>query len=170
VMASVHYGHAVIAREDGDLEAAKLALDDAAALVEQSTFAPQFLAVVRSTQGLVAAGEGRIEEARALHETALNAALATNDSPVIALTLVGAADLAVRRGDPERGARLLAAATAIRGSADHSLTDTARVEHEARAALGDPGYEAAYAGGLSITAETAVEAAGLGHAAAERPH
>jgi hypothetical protein len=77
------------------------------------------------------------------------------------LVLVGVGDLALRSGDPAEAARLLGAADAIRGSTDRSVPDVDRIETEARATLGDAGYQRAYAAGSDVTVATAVAAAGL---------
>jgi hypothetical protein len=170
VMASIEYGHATIARAGGDLEEADRRLTTAwSVLADGSAAAPQFRAMIASTRGLVAAETGDLDRARRLHADAVRTSVGSNDAPVVALTLVGAADLALRTGDPVRAARLFGASIAVRGSVDHSLPDADRVEREARAALGDPGFEAAYRAGLLVTVATAVEAAGL-DAAPERPH
>jgi hypothetical protein len=63
--------------------------------------------------------------------------------------LVGVADLALRRDQFERAARLLAASTAVQGLPDRSHPDGARIEQAARRRLGDTGFvEAAREGAL----------------------
>jgi hypothetical protein len=57
--------------------------------------------------------------------------------PMIAKVLVGVADLALRRGQDEQAARLLAASDAVRGLPDRSRPDEGRIEREARSRLGD---------------------------------
>jgi ATP/maltotriose-dependent transcriptional regulator MalT len=161
VLASVEYGFATVAREDGALEEARERIGRAAALIETASFAPQFRAVIRSTQGLIEAAAGDLATSRRLHAQAIEIAVRSKDSPVIALALVGAADLALRGGDPAEAARLLGASVAVRGSVDRSVPDVDRIEEEARAALGDAGYGAAYRSGATVTMATAGEAAGL---------
>jgi hypothetical protein len=56
---------------------------------------------------------------------------------VLAKVLVGIADLALRLGQPEQSARLLAASTGVRGLPDRSLPDAARIERAARQLLGE---------------------------------
>jgi hypothetical protein len=51
--------------------------------------------------------------------------------------LVGVADLALRLGQDEQAARLLAASAGVRGLPDRSRPDEARVERTARSRLGD---------------------------------
>jgi hypothetical protein len=57
--------------------------------------------------------------------------------PLIAKVIVGVADLALRRGQDEQAARLLAASTRVRGLPDRSHPDAARIERAARCHLGD---------------------------------
>jgi hypothetical protein len=56
--------------------------------------------------------------------------------PLIAKVLVGVADLALRRGQDEQAARLLAASDGVRGLPDRSTPDAARIERETRGRLG----------------------------------
>jgi tetratricopeptide (TPR) repeat protein len=161
VMASVEYGHATIAREDGSLDEAREWMARTAETLDRSSFVPQFRATAWSTRGLIEAAAGDLVAARELHAEAIEIAVDTMDSPVVALTLVGAADLAMRCGEPARAARLLGAADGIRGSIDRSVPDVDRITAEARTALGDAGFAAAYASGETVTVATAVAAAGL---------
>jgi predicted ATPase/DNA-binding SARP family transcriptional activator len=161
VTASVEYGHATIAREEGALDEARERMARSEEILDRSSFVPQLRAVTRSTRGLIEAAAGDLPAARGFHAEAVEIAVDTKDSPVVALTLVGAADLALRCGEPVQAARLLGAADAIRGSLDRSVPDVDRITAEARTALGDAGFAAAYASGESVTVATAVETAGL---------
>jgi predicted ATPase len=161
VMASVEYGYATVARAEGDLDEARQRMARSAMTIDRTSFAPQFRAVTRSTRGLIEAAAGDLPAAREFHAAALEIAVESADFPIMALCLVGVADLALRSGDPAGAARLLGAADAVRGSIDRSVPDVDRIGDEARAALGDAGFEAAYRSGSSVTFETAVEAAGL---------
>jgi hypothetical protein len=61
--------------------------------------------------------------------------------------LVGVADLALRRGEPEQAAQLLGASTGVRGLQDRSHPDVARIEQSARDSLGETRFaEAVLAG------------------------
>ncbi|GIE04549.1 SARP family transcriptional regulator [Paractinoplanes durhamensis] len=144
VLASVQYGYATLARLEGDLEVAREMIGRSAHLMGNPVFAPQFYAVTLGTQGLVEAAAGDLGRARRHHREALRIAVDTRDAPVIAMVVVGIADLAIREGDPERAAYLLGAADAVRGSEDRTVPDVERLTFEARAALGDAGFEAAY--------------------------
>jgi predicted ATPase/DNA-binding SARP family transcriptional activator len=167
VQASVQYGYATFARLEGDLETARENAVAAVGMITHPAFAPQFKAMILSTLALVDAADGDLAAARGHHDEALRIAVGSRDSPVIALVLVGVADLAFREGDPERAAFLLGAADAVRGSRDRSVPDAERVTVEARAALGDAGFERAYGRAAGVTAATALSAAAPDVAASE---
>ncbi|SDT65155.1 Predicted ATPase [Actinoplanes derwentensis] len=168
VMASVHHCHAVIALAEGDLDAAREFNALAVRLIENSTFAPQFRAMAHSTGALIEGAAGDLATARRKHRTAIRLAASAQDSPVIAQVLAGIADLALREGDPGRAARLLGAADSVRGSLDRTVEQAERTGREARAALGDAGFETAYRRGAGVTMATALAASGL-DPAPERP-
>jgi predicted ATPase len=161
VMGSVEFGAATLARMDGDLALAREHVRLALATTDRNRFAPQFHAIIESTLALVEAEDGDLALARRHHTEAVLLALASSDQPVIAMVLVGVADLAMREGDPDRAARLIGAADGIRGDVDRSVPDVQRVTTETRAALGDAGFAAAYAKGLLLTPATVTEVTGL---------
>lgn len=161
VMASVHHCHAVIALAEGDLGLAQEHNETAVRLIEHSMFAPQFRAMAQSTQALIYGAAGNLGLARESHRTAIRIAVDSNDSPVIAQVLAGVADLALRAGDPARAAYLLGAADSVRGSEDRTVEQAERTFREARAALGDAGFDAAYRLGDGVTMANALAAAGL---------
>jgi predicted ATPase len=165
VMASVEYGYATVARYEGDLEDAAARMARTVTVLDRSSWAPQFLAMARSTQGLIAAAQGRLAESREFHAEALRIAVGAKDSPVVAINLVGVADLAIKEGDPAKAAMLLGAADAVRGSIDRTVPDLDRITDEARTALGDAGFDQAYATGSGVTVPTALSAAGFTPAA-----
>src|SRR5699024_6147653 len=144
VMASVQYGYATMARLAGNLDDAREMINRSAGMMSNPAFAPQFGSMTRITQGLIEAAAGDLDGGRRYDQEALRIAVRSRDAPVVAMALIGWADLAVRSGDPDRAAYLLGAADAVRGSEDRTVPDTERVGVEARAALGDAGFEAAY--------------------------
>jgi hypothetical protein len=73
---------------------------------------------------------------------------------VIAETLTGLADLALRENDAERAAELLGASVAIRGTTDRSAQDEKRVADLARSVLGEARYGQAYQRGQRVTVDT----------------
>ncbi len=157
VLASVAYGHATFARIEGDLEEARRSMDTAMARMRHPAVVPQFRAMALHTQGLISAAAGDLATARGKHMEAIRTAVDSRDSPVVALTLVGAADLVMREGAAERAAFLLGAADAVRGYRDRSVPDADRIAVEARAALGDAGFEQAYHRAAATTVAGAAE-------------
>jgi hypothetical protein len=86
-------------------------------------------------------------EARAHRAAACQAASEAGHAPLVALVLVGVADLALRLDQYEQAARLLAASVAVRGLPDRAHPDVARIERDARRRLGDTRFtEAALEG------------------------
>jgi hypothetical protein len=120
----------------------------------------QIAAVSYTACGYLAAEEGDLAAARAWQERALATALPTGDAPVIAEVLTGLADLALRGADGGRAATLLGAAGGVRGTRNRSDEDSARVTSAARALLAPADYDAAFARGQRVTADTLEEALG----------
>jgi len=139
-----------LARLDGELEAAHDALDRAIACAS----ARQIYAITATSLGYLAGTEGDLDAARDWHAKALDAARSSVDAPIIAQTLVGLADLALREDDPARSATLLGASSAIRGTTDRSVIDEERVSRDAHAALGGARYDDAYERGQRVTLDT----------------
>jgi predicted ATPase/DNA-binding SARP family transcriptional activator len=144
---AVEVATAELARQSGDLARADRYAKAASVHIGQPGLAPQQLAVIESLRGVVAAAAGDLDAARRHHADAVDAALRSQDYPVIAQVLVGVADYAARSGVPARAATLLAAGESIRGAPDRALRDVPRIAAAARAALGDAGYAEAYARG-----------------------
>jgi len=78
-----------------------------------------------------------LDQARAHRVAAWQAASEAGLVPVIAQVIVGVADLAVRLGQYEQAARLLAASVAVRGRPDRSHPDATRIEQATRRHLGE---------------------------------
>ncbi len=88
-----------------------------------------------------------LEEVRAHRESACQAAAEVRHVPLIAHMLVGVADLALRRDEPEQAARLLGAADELRGLPDRSHPDVTRIEGTVLRRLGEAKFaEAAQEG------------------------
>jgi predicted ATPase len=160
VIASVTWGAATILRDAGELDEARAMLERAAAVSAEAMMLPQFHAVVNMQLGLTVAGQDRVRATGLLAE-AVRLGVDSGDSPVLAMVLVGVAALAMHDADPAKAARMLGAAVAVRGSIDKTVPDVDRIEREARAALGDAGFEQAYRSGSDVTIRTAVAAADL---------
>jgi predicted ATPase len=125
---------AEFARWTGHADEARRQLGAATALLGDSAEQPDIRAVTHDLLGYLA---GDLVQARAHHAAACQAAAEAGYQPVIARVLVGVADLALRRGQDEQAARLLAASDSVRGLPDRSRPDEARVERTARSRLGD---------------------------------
>ncbi|MET8836587.1 BTAD domain-containing putative transcriptional regulator [Micromonospora sp. NPDC004540] len=156
--AALAYGKAELLRAEGDRAGARACLTEGARLLGDRSIAPQWRALNASTLAVLDAADGDLASARSLHDQALKLAIGSQDAPVVAAVLVGYADLALRLDRPAAAARLLGAATGIRGGPDHAVLDRPRVEAAARDALGEAGFAEAYAGGLGYRWETAAEA------------
>ena len=143
-----------LARLDGRPEAAREALLRAVNLAAAPEMAQQLGAVAATGLGYLASAEGDLDAARDWHTQAFAAARFSADAPVIAGTVAGLADLALREGDPGRAAELLGASFAIRGTTDRSVPDEERVAGAARSVLGDTRYGEAYQRGQCVTLDT----------------
>ncbi|MFF9868210.1 BTAD domain-containing putative transcriptional regulator [Streptomyces sp. NPDC013953] len=77
------------------------------------------------------------------------------DTPVAACLAVVAAGVALARDDAEAAARLLGAATALRGAEDMSDEDAQELTGHARRTLGAGRFAAAYAAGRALSREEA---------------
>ncbi|MEU6744412.1 BTAD domain-containing putative transcriptional regulator [Streptosporangium sandarakinum] len=80
------------------------------------------------------------DEARAHWSETLRTTAETGYPPAIAGVLLGIADLALRRGDHEQAARLLAASDGVRGTPDRSQPDGVRIAAETRRSLGETAF------------------------------
>ncbi|MBN6057387.1 winged helix-turn-helix domain-containing protein [Nonomuraea sp. RK-328] len=80
---------------------------------------------------------GDLEQARAHRGEAFRAVAETAYPPLIAEVLIGIADLALRQGEHEQAARLLAASDAVRGTPDRSQPDASRIAADTRNRLGE---------------------------------
>ncbi|SDI61787.1 BTAD domain-containing putative transcriptional regulator [Nonomuraea jiangxiensis] len=78
-----------------------------------------------------------LDSARAHRTEAFHAAVQVGDRPMIAQVLTGIADLALRQGQDEQAARLLAASDGVRGTPDRSLPAASRISEETRNRLGE---------------------------------
>ena len=145
----------------GDVDAARP--HQAAAERHLARFAPahpareHLAAMVAATGMSIAIADNDLRLAREQADRAYQAAIAADDMPSLAQASGSMAELAMTLGQPARAAELLGASAAVRGA--HDPTDPA-VQHLApllRVALGDDGYEAAYAAGSGLGRPAAIE-------------
>jgi predicted ATPase/DNA-binding SARP family transcriptional activator len=147
-LAEMALAKAELARWDGDAEQARRQLGLAATMLGDAAEQANIRAVSHDLLGYIA---DDLIQARTHHAAACRAAAEAGYPPLIAQVLVGAADLALRRGQDEQAARLLAASAGVRGLPDHSHPDEARIERTARSRLGDARFAEAAAEGTKTS-------------------
>ncbi|WP_053721106.1 BTAD domain-containing putative transcriptional regulator [Saccharothrix sp. NRRL B-16348] len=133
-LAELAVAKAELARWTGDAEEARRQLGVATTLLGDNAELAHFRVLSHDLLGYLADDLG---EARAHRAAAFRAVSEAGHPAVIAMVLVGVADLALRQGRPEQAVRLLAASAAVRGLQDRSHPDVARIEQTARSLLGD---------------------------------
>jgi hypothetical protein len=109
-------------------------------------------------------------EARALLDEALGLSLTIHSTHNLSLILLGFARLALAARDPERAARLAAAAEGLRGRYGHRSWPALRrgedeLRTQIREALGPDRFEDAFAAGTELTQREAIAVARELHAA-----
>jgi non-specific serine/threonine protein kinase len=160
----IHLGIAV--QREGDLTRA-MALQRESAALAQAIGERSTLAVALMDLANVARLQGNPEEAGARLKEALTVAAELGYPYQVLGPLEALAVVAARTGDATRAARLFGAVEALRSSSatptgmtiNRGLTITADLLAEARAALGEPAFAAAWAEGRAMTLEQAVAAA-----------
>ncbi|MGW4080258.1 BTAD domain-containing putative transcriptional regulator [Streptomyces asiaticus] len=133
-LAELAFARAELARWDGDAEEAHRQLGLATAMLGGDAERADIRAVRHDLLGYLA---DDLDEVRAHRAAACEAAVEVGHALLIAHVLVGVADLALRRGEHEQAARLLAASTGVRGLRDRAHPDLARIERAARCRLGE---------------------------------
>jgi predicted ATPase/DNA-binding SARP family transcriptional activator len=135
---------AELARWRGRTEDVIRQLRVATALLGKEADRANIRATEQDLLGYLAADLGAAAAHRA---AACQAAVEAGYAPLIAKAVIGVADLADRRGEPEQAARLIAASAAVRGLPDRSHPDAVRIEQAARRRLGEAKFaEATRAG------------------------
>ena len=163
----IRFHQARLARFEGRVEEAAALIDAAISLFDDRRGAPQFHAMLLGERGSVHIAAGELDTARPLLDAAVQKALGSMDSPVIAGTVGAQAELAWAEGDPVRAAELLGAAERIRGCLDLSLFDVVTLTAKVRDALGAD-FDACYARGMDIDREALVSYLGLQPPALDR--
>ncbi|AWS47453.1 BTAD domain-containing putative transcriptional regulator [Streptosporangium sp. 'caverna'] len=140
-----------LARHEGDLdEAARQYGMATTALANAPVIAPQFRALILSSEANLAADLGDLETAERRIDEAIGLALEVKDMPVLARVGVTAAMLRACRGDAAQAAKTLGATEQLRGASDRFNPDIVRLVERLRGELGDASYEAAYTGGRDL--------------------
>ncbi|MEV0893995.1 BTAD domain-containing putative transcriptional regulator [Promicromonospora sp. NPDC050262] len=146
---------AELARWRGDAAAAREHLATAAEIWGEESDGAHVSAVMRDQLGYLSPD---LDEARTHHAAACRAAVETGHAPMVAVALVGVADLALRLGEHEQAARLLGASAGVHERRDYRATpDIARVEGAARGRLGDTGFAEAARAGRELERESGWE-------------
>jgi hypothetical protein len=112
--------------------------------------------------GTLAVLRGRLDEARALLEEALDLSLAARSTPFVRLCLASYAWLALAEGDPERAARLKGAAEGLRQRVGlPAWPDLRRLEEELvaqiRQKLSAAEFDQAFSADSGLTQRQAVD-------------
>ncbi len=125
---------AALARWGGHAEEARHQLGVATTLLGDDAEQASIRAELHDVLGYLA---DDLSQARTHRVAAWRAASEAGLAPLIAQVIVGVADLAVRLGQYEQAARLLAASVVVRGQPDRSHPDAARIEQAAQRHLGE---------------------------------
>ena len=120
-----------------------------------------FAAGSRVQLGILAVLRGRLDEARALLDEALDLSLAARSTRFVTLCLAGYARLALAEGDPERAARLKGAADGLRRRVGlpawpHLRRVEAELVAQVRQRLGAVRFDQASTAGSGLTQREAV--------------
>ncbi|GIJ47659.1 SARP family transcriptional regulator [Virgisporangium aliadipatigenens] len=132
-LAEVALSKAALARWNGDAAQARRELDVATRLLGADADGANIRGVLEDLRAYVT---DDLDRARGHRVAAFRAATEAGHPSLIAQVLVGVADLALRRDEPEQAARLLGASTALRGLPNRSEPDAERIEAEVRRRLG----------------------------------
>ncbi|WP_206784199.1 BTAD domain-containing putative transcriptional regulator [Amycolatopsis sp. MtRt-6] len=133
-LADLALSKAELARWRGDAEQARHQLDVATAMLGDDAKTAHVRAVAEDLLGYLADDLG---ESRGHRVAAFRAAVEAGYPLTLAQVVVGVADLALRTGEDEQAARLLAASAVLRGLPDRSHPDATRIAETARRRLGD---------------------------------
>ena len=145
VLAELALSKAQLARWRGETDEAYEHLAAVRTILGSAEFRGAFRARTLDRYGYLTEdlGRARVHRTEAFHE-----ARDTMYLPLVAEVLVGVADLALRQGEYEQAARLLAASDRVRGMADRSLLDASRIAEDARNRLGEHRFAEATRAGL----------------------
>ena len=153
-LAELALAKVALARWGGHADEARRQLGVATTLLGDDAERANFRAELHDVLGYLA---DDLSEARAHRVAAWQAASEAGYAPLIARILVGFADLALRYGQYEQAARLLAASVGVRGLPDRSHPDAARIERDARRRLGDARFAEATQEGTQTSWSELVE-------------
>jgi len=153
-LAELALAQAELARWAGRADEARRQLGVAATMLGDAREQANVRAVTHDLLGYLA---DDLREARTYRAAACQAAVEVGYAPLIAHVVVGVADLALRLGQYEQAARLLAASVGVRGLPDRSHPDAARIERDARRRLGEARFAEATREGAQTSWSELVE-------------
>ncbi|WP_433670543.1 BTAD domain-containing putative transcriptional regulator [Nocardia sp. CA-136227] len=136
-LAELALARAELARWKGEGAETVRQIAFATSMLGEDVGQPFMSALIHDLRGYLAED---IVAARTERAAAFQAATAGGHAPLLARIIVGIADLALRDGQAEQAVRLLAAGDAVRGLADRSHPDVARIEQTTRSRLGEDGF------------------------------
>lgn len=136
-LAELALAKAELARWGGDAEESRHQLGVATTLLGDGA---QWALIRAMTHDLLGYLTDDLAEARQHRAEACQAATESGYAPMIAQVTIGVADLALRCGEYEQAARLLAASAGVRGLPDRSQPDAARIEQTVRSRLGEAAF------------------------------
>ncbi|WP_410587440.1 BTAD domain-containing putative transcriptional regulator [Amycolatopsis sp. lyj-23] len=143
-LAELALAKAELARWSGDTAEARRQLEVVTTTMGDDARRANVQAVVRDLLGYLT---DDLAESHGHRAAAFEAATEAGHPLTIAQVLIGLADLALRKENPEQAARLLGAGAGLRGLPDRAHPDAVRIEETARRRLGDDGFtEATRAG------------------------
>ncbi|MFC3501600.1 BTAD domain-containing putative transcriptional regulator [Micromonospora krabiensis] len=164
LVAAAHSGLGEIARQQGDLDRARLLCEQAIAECPAGWFGAEVVRLsALVTLGRIAETVGDAAVARAHYRQVLGATLGVWDVPTAGAAVEGLVGPVLRRGDGERAALLLGAAAALlRGTGAGDATEVAPVAAATRATIGDTAFDRAFAQGAGLDREQAAELLDVG--------
>ncbi|ADD45990.1 transcriptional regulator, winged helix family [Stackebrandtia nassauensis DSM 44728] len=148
------FAKAELARWRGDTDEVRRQLDVVTSLLTGMTERPTVRVLTHSLLAYLAED---LDEAREHCAVVYRSIVELGHPALIAHGLLMIAGLALRRGQYEQAARLLAASEAVRGLPDRSQPDTDRIERETRDRLGDKEYAEAVREGTETSWTQLVE-------------
>jgi tetratricopeptide (TPR) repeat protein len=154
-LAELALAKAELARWSGNADEAYRQLGVATTMLGDEAEQANISAVTHDLLGYLA---DDLSDSRTHRAAACQAASEAGHAPLIAQVLVGVADLALRCGQYEQAARLLAASAGVRGLPDRSHPDVARIEQAARHRLGEARFAEAAQEGAQASWRELVEA------------
>jgi tetratricopeptide (TPR) repeat protein len=156
----VLYSLGAIAREEADHARAQGLVEESLAIWSEVGDSYN-IAVAQRELGHIARAQGEHDEALAHYRISLDLLRGLGDRYEAARVLEGLASLAVARGNPRQAARVLGSAHTLHRAIGATIRPVDGPEHHptvarAREALGDEGFEAAFAEGRAASMDEIV--------------